>query len=136
MAYKPKIIKPTTTDIIAFQDGSMRLDTGMTAKEAVAQASAWWARIGRKEMRQHAKRQSEAVGGSNNGAGASFASLDPDSPNFLPSGIIHGLPWEQLSRREKARVTAIWHHFHVRVPDMLGGENQDFEFKPNRLKID
>lgn len=103
-----------------------KLDTGMKAEEAVRRACNWWESKGRTEMRLHQMRQAEPVGGSNNGAGASFAVLDPDNPNFLPSGIINGLPWDQLTRDEKLRVVKAWHHYFVRCKDFIGvGEDTD-----------
>ena len=115
-----KLIKPDTADILALNDPSSRLDTGMTAREAAQRAANWWNNRGAKVMQQHLKRQRQTVGGSNNGAGAAFASSDVDSLNFNPSNLIHGKPWEELEGREQVQVVKIWHHFAIRKPDLLG----------------
>ncbi len=110
-----EILKPDAYDL-SLLDKDAKLDTGMSAREAIMHATNWWNNKGRHIMRQHNLRQSEPVGGSNNGAGASFATLNPDSPNFLPSKILAGKPWDDLNRDERARVVKVWHHQFVRVP--------------------
>ena len=94
-------------------DSSARLDTGMRVNEAVRRAEEWWDRMARKEMRKHGQRQAEK--------GRAFATLNPDNPNFLPSGIMHGFKWDDLKRHEKLRVVKAWHHHMLRVPDMAPG---------------
>jgi hypothetical protein len=109
-------------------DLDQKLDTGMTAVEAVRRAEHWWEKTGAKEMRLHGLRHTQTVGGSLHGIGGAFASLDPKSENYLPSGIIHGKPWDDLTKREKAMVVKAWHHFYIRKPDLLG-ENPDDPLK-------
>lgn len=113
-----EIIHPDAYDM-SLLDGDGKLDTGMTVKEVVRRAMWWWESKGSREMRLHHLRQAEPVGGANNGAGASFASLNPDSENFLPSGILHGLPWDELNKDEKLRVCKAWHNEYVRMPQDL-----------------
>lgn len=85
-----------------------RLDTGMKASEALDHAGKWWDASGRFLMKNHdAKAEAEKV------------SLDPDNDNFLPSGIVNGLPWDELDKREKLTITKHWHHFYVRKPQEL-----------------
>ena len=91
-------------------DSSERLDTGMRVSEAVRRAAEWWDKTGSEEMRRHGQRQAEAK--------RSFATLDPDDPNFLPSGIMHGYVWDDLKWHEKLRVVKAWHHEMIRKPDM------------------
>lgn len=122
-----KLIKPQNADLLAYGDDALRLDTGMTAQEAIKRAAEWWEKTGRTEMRQQQLRQGEQVGGSNNGNGGAFASLDPNSHNHLASGIIQGKPWDQLDKRERGQLVKVWHHFHVRVPDLLGEEQAEFK---------
>lgn len=114
-----KLIKPTNEDLISILDPDSTLDTGMRVNEALARASLWWGKTGRKEMKLHAKRQAKSPAASTPGLGGAFASLNPDSENFLPSAIIHGEPWDQLTKREKLIIVKAWHHFFVRVPDVL-----------------
>ena len=82
-----------------------RLDTGMTASEALKRAEHWWQKFGRHLIH---KQDSET------------ASLDPESANFIPSGIINGLPWDELTKREKLHITKAYHHNFVRKPQTLG----------------
>lgn len=117
-----EIITPDAFDMALFLDKDARLDTGMSGKEAIHRATAWWEKTGRKEMRLHNLRQAEPVGGGNNGAGGSFSSLDPDNPSFLPSGILNGLSWDELNRDERLRVVKAWHHEHVRMPQTPGDD--------------
>lgn len=96
-----------------------RLDSGMTASEAIFRAAKWWDKTGRTMIvDQPAMRK--------------FASHDPDDPRFLPSGILNGHTWDMLGRREKIMITKIYHHFFVRKPDLIGGA--DDPFKPQDRK--
>lgn len=84
-----------------------RLDTGMTIREAIANACYWWNKTGRHLMKR-------ANSGQN-----PFSSLDPNSTeNFIPSAIINGEPWEQLVDREKLFVVKSWHNEFVRGRDL------------------
>ena len=91
-------------------DKDAKLSSGMTAEEAVTRASAWWEMKGREIMRQ------QRLAGSKN-AGA-FNVKDPDDPNFIPSGILAGKSFADLTRQEKMRVVYIWHHHVIRVADL------------------
>lgn len=125
---KSAIIKPTNDDLIYMQTEDARLDSGMKLSEAIKRAETWWQGKGARYMQTELKRQSTQVGGADKGAGVAFASKDETDPNFLPSGLIHGEPWETLTKREKLMVVKIWHHFNVRVPDVIG-EDPEAEFK-------
>lgn len=85
---------------------------GVPTDEAIRSATNWWNNKGRIAMKQTAMRQAEGVGGSNKGNGSAFASLDPDSANFMPSGILHGFVWDDLDQREKVRVVQAWLNIH------------------------
>jgi hypothetical protein len=69
---------------------------GMLASEVIHCASRWWDLVARKEIASHLV-----------GAGK-LSSRDPDSPNFLPSGIIQGKPWADLDKRECLAVVKAW----------------------------
>ena len=84
-------------------------------------------------MKMEQARQSEAVGGSNNGAGSAFASAQADDANFLPSGVIHGNPWDQLNTREKIMIIKAWHHFNIRKPDLLDEEQATHKMQDRGL---
>ena len=114
------IIVPSSGEILAALDPDATLDTGLKVQEALARASAWWSKTGRKEMKLHAKRQKHSPASSTPGLGGAFADLDPDSANFLPSNIIQGAPWDQLDKREKLLIVKVWHHHFIRVPDKIG----------------
>lgn len=80
-----------------------RLDTGMKIKEAIANACYWWNSRGRHMMRK------------DGGKGSDIAvSLNPESENFSPSGILNGQTWDYLDLREKIQITKAWHNFYVR----------------------
>lgn len=100
------------TDELAVNGGDPdeRMTSGMTVGEAVERAAAWWEVKGRRIMAQ------QRLKGSVN-AGA-FNVTDPDDPNFIPSGIIAGKAWGDLTRDERLRVTKSWHHHVIRVADM------------------
>lgn len=107
-----KIIKPNNETAILL--GNV-LDTGMKAEEAIRRAANWWNNKGRLMMLRELKRQSQK-GGRDKTNGGAFASLNPDSANFLPSKIIHGFPWEELGKMDRLKVVKVWHHFNIRVP--------------------
>jgi len=130
-----KIIKPDTADILSLGDLDDRLDTGMKVKEAIHRASQWWESTGRAEMITQKRRQAKPVGGADKGAGASFASDDEDNINFLPSGLLHGKPWAELTRNEQIRVVKSWHHFHIRNPDVIGADPEQRHKMQDRGKI-
>lgn len=96
--------------VIGGNDKDARLSSGMTAEEATNRAMAWWELKGREIMRQ------QRLHGSKN-AGA-FNVKDPDNPNFIPSGIIAGKMWNDLTREEKMRIVYLWHHHVIRVSDL------------------
>jgi len=107
-----RLIKPNIEQIMSAKDPDARFDTGMTVKEAIASACHWWNKTGRKLMKGHRQRQEKA--------GAPFVSDNPDDETFVPSGILHGLPWDQLDKRAQIQVVKSWHHHHVRMPDVIG----------------
>lgn len=80
-----------------------RLDTGMKIREAIANACYWWNKTGRHLMRKDGAKGSELA-----------VTLNPESENFSPSGILNGQTWDHLDTREKLQVTKAWHHFYVR----------------------
>jgi len=129
------VIRPDNTAILAVMDGDTRLDTGMKISEAIKRASAWWERAGRKQMQREQQRQAKPVGGADNGAGSAFASKDKASANFLPSGIIHGLAWEALGKRERLMIVKTWHHFHIRNPDLIGEDPRITHKTQDRGKV-
>tara|TARA_R110000744_G_scaffold326330_4_gene432112 strand:- start:19698 stop:20306 length:609 start_codon:yes stop_codon:yes gene_type:complete len=117
-----KLMTADNTAILSVLDGEARLDTGMKIQEAVKRAAIWWEDTGRQQMQREQKRQSQAVGGSQGGAGGEFASKDATSLNYMPSGLIHGQPWEALGKRERIMVVKAWHHFFIRTTDLIGDD--------------
>lgn len=81
-------------------DDEARLDTGMKVKEAVARAREWWEKKGRRMVSEKA------------------AEVPGDA-----TGILDGLPWELLDKRERLVVIKFWHHFYVRKPDLVGDDD-------------
>lgn len=91
-----------------------RLATGISVKQLVAEAERWWTRRGRRAMLDGRKSQIRTVRGHRHYKGP--FTLDPDDPNALPSGIIHGLPWDNLNRAEKLQVCKAYHLIKYRQP--------------------
>lgn len=86
-----------------------RLDTNMTVTEAISRAAKWWDKTGRHLMRKDGP------------AGLEKAfSLDPDSENFIQSGILNGVIWDGLNKREKLFIVKAWHHVFIRSPQQIG----------------
>lgn len=91
-------------------DPDQKLDTGMTVREAIANACYWWGKTGRHAMKRH-------------GIAEAVSSLDPDDQNYIPSGIVNGEPWDVLNNRERAFIVKAWHHHFVRKPQTIGGSD-------------
>lgn len=95
-----------------------RLDTGMKVGEAVARATVWWEQKGRQLMKgRNLDKENRAF---------NFFNPNPetmtDELNWLPSGIMAGKQWIDLTKDEKLQITKLWHHHHVRVPSTDQGE--------------
>ncbi len=95
-------------------DDDTRLATGISVKQLVQQAEFWWMRKGRKTMLNSRRGQVKTVRGARHYMGA--FTLNVDDPNFLPSGILHGLPWDNLDRGEKLQVCKAYHEIRYRKP--------------------
>lgn len=108
--YATVITMPSNEEILSALDPDARLDTGMKVKEAIRRAAGWWEGSGRKLMKL--KGMSKTA----------FATLDTSSENYNPSGLLAGLEWSALTKREKLMVVKTYHHFSVRKPDIIGGE--------------
>jgi len=86
-----------------------RLESGMKIRDALANASYWWGKTGRHMMKKH-DAKAEAV----------FASADPNSENFMPSGIVNGEPWDNLDLRERLFLVKSWHYHFIWKPQKEG----------------
>jgi hypothetical protein len=96
-------------------DPSAKLDSGMSVGEAVERASAWWDQTGRHLIAKEKNQQRTVYA---TPAGAAAAISRAELADVIPSGILRGLPWDQLDQREKLQVVRTWHHHHVEVPDV------------------
>lgn len=108
------------SNVLVGRDPNARLDTGMKVSEAIEKTVKWWDDRGRALMLDHKIHQSKA--------GTVFASSDPEDPSFVPSGIINGRPWGELSSRERLRLVKFWHHFFVRMPEVIGTDEHEYQF--------
>ena len=97
---------PKIVDGLAPVDGD-RLDTGMKVTEAAKRAEHWWNTVGAKML-----------------ANSEFTDQASDK-NYLASGLLQGLPWDGLTKREKLNVVKVWHHFTIRRPDVLDKKADD-----------
>ena len=127
-ALETTLIIPTDEQIASIGDPDQRFDTGMKVGEAIRRAREWWTRTGAREMALQGMRQAKKPTSPAKGLGGAFASLDPDNANFLPSGIIAGLDWDALDKREQLMVVKVWHHYYVRKRDVIGGADQEAKF--------
>ncbi len=104
-------------------DKAARLDTGMRVDEAIDAARKWWT-----EWRGAIARGFNAVEDKPTVRpgvpGAPAFVIAGESRQDLPSGILSGLPWDELSEREQLQVVKTWHHFRVRDPMAA-----DFEYR-------
>jgi len=105
----PPLSVSLSAPAIDYSDPDARLDTGMKVREALANASHWWGKTGRHVMRKDGSK----------GLDVSW-STDPDSPNYVPSGVLNGEPWDVLNTRERLFIVKVWHHEFVRKPQQLG----------------
>ena len=98
----PTAIDPASPDA--------RLDTGMRVEEAVRRARHWWDGQGRKLMRAKVTKAGE----------------------IQQSGIANGETWDMLTREECLNVVKAWHHFFVRVPEVIGTPEHEHKIgRPN-----
>lgn len=111
----------SNNEILVGADPDAKLDTGMKVSEAAQRTRNWWEGRGRALMEEQKIHQTQAMR-------TPFATADPDSGNFMPSGIINGLEWDALSKREKLRLIKFWHHFNVRMQDLIGTPEHEYKF--------
>lgn len=91
-----------------------RFDTGMKVSEAVQRASVWWDKIGRHGIKASNFNVALIQKVHSQGKGPLLKRTDREQD--LPSGILRGLPWDELSREEQKEIVKAWHHEQVRVP--------------------
>ncbi len=96
-----------------------RLSTGIRADHLVREAALWWDTRGRKAMGEMRRSQVRQARGQRTRHGP--FTLNPDDPNFLPSGILHGWEWQRLNRAECIRVCMVYHSQKYEKP-MLESE--------------
>ncbi len=97
--------------------------SGMKPEEAVKRARLWWEAIGRKELSKRLNEASniEEIGRTvrtGTGKTPGFV-VQGDRQAVVQSGLLRGLPWEQLTRREQLEVVKTWHE-HVIVNPLKG----------------
>ena len=97
--------------------------SGMKVSEAVRKARQWWDELGgrQKMSRQLNKEGNVRIDGrkftpSN---GKSAAILIPGERSAeIHSGILQGLPWDRLTKREQLAIIKTWHQEYVVSPLM------------------
>lgn len=89
--------------------GSPRLDGGITVREAVRCAERWWDKFGRHMMKKVANKErgQDKFRGGDGKAPAIF--VRGSEIDVIPSGILRGLPWDQLDAGERSRVAQNWY---------------------------
>lgn len=114
--------------IVAYgRDPSKKLSSGMTVEEAMFRASKWWGRIGRnifRDMKAHQKKENDGE----------FSSDNPDSENFLSSGILNAKPWVRLTDRERIEIMIKWHTSFIVVADLTNLKSPTYEMGKGFIK--
>lgn len=87
--------------------GLMR--SGMAPKEAIFRARNWWDKIGRKIVRIQFNQEYQGGSFKPSSGKAPGVKVSPTLAHVVPSGILKGLPWAQLTKPEKFRVAKEWH---------------------------
>ena len=95
-------------------DPNARLSSGMKVTEAIARARKWWGEyrgMVRREFTQidaTRKRVSRTSDG-----GLLSIVKDAFSDPHVQSGILRGLPWDELSELDQMVIVKTWHEQHV-----------------------
>lgn len=92
----------------------------MKAAEAVAKAAVWWDQRARHILKREFNTVRKKPVVRTAGAGPAFIVKGEQAPVY-PSGILNGLPFDALDRREKLQVVKWWHHWFVSHPAGLSG---------------
>lgn len=110
----PGVDAPILAADRSYESETATLDTGMKVGEAIAQAGHWWDHKGRQMI------QDKNFATDNPGFGAFNPNpqTKEEADNWLPSGILAGKPWTDLTKDEKLRVCKYWHHHIIRVPSI------------------
>lgn len=95
-------------------DSEARLATGIRIDQLVRETERWWTSKGRKAASHSRRSQVRQRRGVRTNWGP--FTLDPDDGNFLPSGLIHGWPWDRLSKDEKLRCVKAYHEIRYAKP--------------------
>jgi len=118
-------------------DLDTRLKSGMKASEALKGAQEWWQRAGRYAMKKTANRETvghKFIPASTGLSGGSAAILiKGEDVDVIPSGILRGLEWDRLTRREQLQIVKHWHHHFVYLP-MVNPDGTE-ESKPVSMKM-
>lgn len=95
-------------------DADNRLATGIRVNQLVRESERWWTKGGRKAMLDGRKSQIVTIRTRRHYKGP--FTLDTDDPNFMPSGVMHGLPWDNLNRSEKLLICKAYHEVKYGKP--------------------
>ena len=112
-----------------------KLSCGLTGREAIEQARAWWDKRGRHLAGAAGLKAFNkiAVGGKTTFGRGPMLRVAPSFEPLLPSGILRGLPWEQLTRDECLRVVRgyllVWQNREI-MTERLMGDPSDPESVP------
>lgn len=116
---KEQIIPEVNAPIDAAFDGGQeatkaKLDTGMEVGVAISGASVWWDRTGRAAMHDRNK----ATDNPGFGSFTADPQNETEAENNIPSGILAGKLWVDLTRAEQLTVVKQWHHETIRRPNV------------------
>ena len=117
-------------------DLNTRLKSGRKASEALKGAQEWWQRAGRYAMKKTANRETighKFIPAHPHGQGLPAILIKGEDVDVLPSGILRGLEWDRLTRREQLQIVKQWHHHFVYLPMM--NPDKPEEAKPVSTKM-
>ena len=108
--------------------------SGMKPSEAISKARNWWDDIGRKLV--HTIFNKEQVGGSFKATSgrAPGIKVSPTLQPVVPSGILNGLPWARLDKREKFEIVLKWHKTEIMMDMPLLEQKLILELFDNKTK--
>ena len=117
-------------------DLDTRLKSGMKASEALKGAQEWWQRAGRYAMKKTANRETvghKFIPAHPHGQGSPAILIKGDDVDVIQSGILRGLEWDRLTRREQLQIVKHWHYHFVYLP--AANPDKLEESKPVGMKM-
>ena len=95
-------------------DPNATLSSGMKVAEAVARARKWWGEYRGMVRREFTQVDATRKRVSRTSEGGLLSIVkDAFTDPHVQSGILRGLPWDELSQRDQLEIVKTWHEHHV-----------------------